>query len=552
MMIVAAGLLVVAPVSFAAQDAGAPAHDDVLMRALVDELDRSMKDLVLEDLERPYFIQYAAQDGVSFSISAKFGGLVRSSEDHTRTMGAGVRVGSMALDNTNVGWGVQPISLPLDDDYLALRHAIWLATDLNYKYAVEILARKKAYLKEHKIEDRPDDFTPAPVVKVIEPPGRLVVDRSRWEDNVKRLSAAFKKYHEIENANVSFYAGASTEYLVNSEGTRYRHGDTGIIIRIRAETRGAEGMELSDTRTYIGEQFDQIPPMDDMLADIDTMCADLIAGAKAPMIEHYAGPVLFEPAAAAKMFESLLASELCAKPVTIGRFGGDDTMERKIGLRILPRGFQVFDDPNPKFLEETLLAGAYKYDDEAVRVGRVNLVEDGKLNTLLASRAPSRKIKQSTGHGRGPYGDASAHVGCLYFQDDDAISADELKAELIETAAGEGLEYGLRIAAMGERGYGSLGEPLYVYKVYVADGREEPVRGLKFLPVEIRSLKDIMAAGTDRVVYNSMGGVLSSFVAPAVLFEELELTKIEQQFETLPILKSPATRKEKKDDSADN
>ncbi len=541
----AAGLVVFAWAALVGAEDYALPDNDVLMRALTDELDRSMKELVLEGLGRPYFIQYVVEDAISLNVSAQLGDLVRSNEDRSRTLGTRVRVGSMELDNSNVGYGGRSMPLPIDDDYLALRHAIWLATDTEYKYALEVLAWKEARLKERKIEDRPDDFTPAPPTILIEPPGRITFDRKSWEDNVRKLSARFKAYPQIEDSGVSLFIGASNGFVVNSEGTRYRHGDTGILVTVHASLRGKEGMRQADSRTYLGEQVDQIPSLEKILADINTMCADLIAGAQAPMIDHYVGPVLFEPRAAGKVFESLLAPHLSAKPVTVGG-GGNDMMEKKIGLRILPRSFQIYDDPGPKFFEDEVVAASYKYDDEAVPAQRVNLVENGILKTLVASRTPSRKIKRTTGHGRGRYGGASARVGCLYIQDDEAVSPEEIKAELIQAARDEGLEFALRVAAMGRGGFRSLGKPLYAFKVYVEDGHEEPVRGLKFLPVEIRSLKDILAATNQRPVYNSLGSVLTSFIAPAVLFEELELTKVEQQFDTLPILKSPATREKKK------
>ena len=87
-----------------------------------------------------------------------------------------------------------------------------------------------------------------------------------------------------------------------------------------------------------------------------------------------------------------------------------------------------------------------------------------------------------------------------------------------------------------------LGDPILAYKVYVEDGREELVRGLEFLPVETRALKHILAAGSERKVYNSTSGTSTSVISPAVLFEELELTKSEEELDKLPILKSPATR----------
>lgn len=528
-----------------AQHAGAIPDTDVLMRALSDELERSMTDLKLEGLQKPYFIQYNVEDRVTFSIDATFGGLTRSDTERQRQLGATVRVGSMELDNTNLGLGPRPVSLPIDDNYLALRQMIWLTTDAEYKLAAELLARKQAYLKERKIEDRPPDFSPAEPIKQIDPSSEIAVDRTLWENHVRRLSAEFKKHQDIEDSSVSFWAGAVNAYIVNSEGTRYRKRDTGIGVTISAEVRGAEGMEISDRRIYLAEQFNQLPSIDAMLSEIDRMCADLRATAAASMGDHYSGPVLFSAEAAGEAVASLLAGDLASKPVRLGGFGSDDTMEKKIGLRILPRSFQVYDDPREKFYEKALLAGSYLVDDEGVPAQRVTLVENGILKTLVGSRTPSRKIRTATGHGRGRLGSTESGAACLFIEDKNAIADDQLIAELVQAAKDEGLEYGLYVKALSGGGFGSLSAPLYAYKVYVGEGRQEPVRGLAFLPVEMRSLKYILAAGTKRAVYNSSGSPLVSVVAPALLFEELELTRVEQQFDTLPILKSPAKREKK-------
>ena len=189
------------------------------------------------------------------------------------------------------------------------------------------------------------------------------------------------------------------------------------------------------------------------------------------------------------------------------------------------------------------MAGAYEYDDEAVPATRVKLVEKGVLKNLVSGRAPTKKVTRSTGHARSTgLADARATIGCLYITDHNGLSADELRAELIQAAKDEGLEYGLRIMSKDQGGYGSLGSPIYAYKVNVEDGREEPVRGLEFLSVETRALKRILAAGTQRQAYNSLSGIGRSIICPAILMEELELKKLTEEFDILPILEPPATR----------
>jgi hypothetical protein len=524
------------------------ADTDVVTGALVAELDRSMKNIVLGDLPRPYFIQYAAEDRVTCTLRASYGGITRFEEDRVRFGTSRVRVGSFTLDNTNVGAGVGGRALfPLDDDLTALRHAVWSMTDSDYKQALEILTRKQAYLRQKFIEDRPDDFSPAEPSRDREPLPTLAFDRAAWRRNVADLSGRFQRLPEIQEAEVSFLAGTSTQWLVNSEGTRLRRGDTGVLIEVRAETQADDGMKLTDRRSYLGLQVADLPPLEKMQSDVDEMGRQLLALRAAPILEHYSGPVLFEPQAAGVVFEAMLAEGLCARPLPLGETGsGDRSLEKKIGLRILPKSFLVYDDPTEEYLDGKVLAGAYTYDDEGVKASRVTLVENGILTTLLAGRAPTKKIKHSTGHGRAAgFSAPSAAIGCLYISSSDGLSADELKSELIQAAKDEGLEFGLRVESLSpdnEDAPGDIPNPIYLYKVYVADGREELVRGMEFLPVEVKSLKRIIAAGRDRKVHNTISGVSTSLIAPAVLFEELELNKIEQEFDKPPILPSPLTR----------
>ena len=93
--------------------------------------------------------------------------------------------------------------------------------------------------------------------------------------------------------------------------------------------------------------------------------------------------------------------------------------------------------------------------------------------------------------------------------------------------------------------------PLRVYRVY-QDGKEEIVRGLRFRALNVRSLKDIVAAGDDMNVFNypengqpfALIGAGSetaetSVVAPSLLIDDLELVRIEDEQPNLPIVPAP-------------
>ena len=543
-MAVLGGLMLAMPMPVQAGGVTLP-DNDTLMRALVDEMDRSLEELSLKDLARPYLIQFRVEDRVGLSMSAQYGGLTSENKLRSRSLSTRVRVGGYELDNTNFmqpyGWGG---ALPIDDNYEALRHAIWLTCDTDYKRGVEILTRKEAYLKtKSEDEERPADYTKAEPVVHIDPSAEIAYDEDDWRRRIIELSARFQKYPEIQDSNVSFAAGVVNSYVVNTEGTRLRRADTGVFVTISADLQAADGMYIADELIYIEESVDRLPSLEEMLADVDKMCGKLIETSKAEILEHYVGPVLFEPVAAGQVFDSMLADQFAAQPVPLGRGSRpEDSMERKIGIRILPRTFNVHDDPTEKRFEDRILAGWYDYDDEGVATGRVQIVEKGVLKNLVAGRAPTKKIKGTTGHARASgFRDPVAHVACLYFEDEEGLGDDELKQKLIEAAREEGLDYAIRIIGI-RGGGGSLGEPIHAYKVFVEDGRETPIRGVEFLPVQVRSLKRILAAGKKREVYNRMGAMGRSVIAPAIIAEELELTKIEEEKDRLPYLDSPAMR----------
>jgi len=117
--------------------------------------------------------------------------------------------------------------------------------------------------------------------------------------------------------------------------------------------------------------------------------------------------------------------------------------------------------------------------------------------------------------------------------------------ELRRLADDFGLDYGLMVTRLEEQRYSMpfqssftgfdpsvqlLSAPLAVYKVYVEDGRMEPVRGLVFDEVTVRSMRDVGMLGDDPRLTNLRLGSLSSavmisgsIITPSILVEEMDL-----------------------------
>ena len=190
--------------------------DDVLLRAMRDELQRSRQLRVVgaggDDI--PYLISYTISDQSDFSVSASLGSITNSNRSRYRIPGIEVRVGSYDFDNTgHVYSGLYSGSRfdsepwPLDDDYQALREALWLATDHAYKAAVESIARKRAALSNvaeslEKLADYSNSESVTSIAKIS--PRKM--DDGQWQARIAKLSGIFKAYPEILASGVEFNA----------------------------------------------------------------------------------------------------------------------------------------------------------------------------------------------------------------------------------------------------------------------------------------------------------------------------------------------------------
>jgi hypothetical protein len=140
------------------------------------ELERSKSKLKLEGMAVPYYIDYRVIDINGCVAEAVFGAVRANIPVRLRFLRVVVRVGDYKQDSF-FGQGIGVLDfMPLDDNLLALRHQIWLATDKAYKDATEALAAKQAQLKQYSVDQPVDDFAHAEPVLSIGPLAKLDSD----------------------------------------------------------------------------------------------------------------------------------------------------------------------------------------------------------------------------------------------------------------------------------------------------------------------------------------------------------------------------------------
>src|SRR5579864_7154274 len=256
--------LAVSPFGVAAQQKQLPAEaiSDPILRALQGELTRSKSQLKMENVDSPFYIEYRVFDVEQFDASAAFGALREQNRTRLRLLRAVVRLGDYKLDSFfNAGQGVSDI-LPLDNDELAIRHQVWLATDQAYKRASEAFSNKKAQLKQLNIEQPVDDFAKAEPIVSIGPVAKLDADPAQWMRMLESATSVYRNDPQIQSFSGNMNFTVFTQYYVNSEGTITRGGSTHFQVLLSAMAQAPDGMRLERSPQYTADHIEELPTPD--------------------------------------------------------------------------------------------------------------------------------------------------------------------------------------------------------------------------------------------------------------------------------------------------
>jgi predicted Zn-dependent protease len=562
-----------------------PADDDVVLKAMRDEMARSKQLSAINGQDPAYFFSYDLTDSETLTVRATLGSSYVVSRDHQRIPSIEVRVGTYDFDNTDHvasgrssgarldgGW-------PLDDNYNALRECFWLATDFAYKSAIESMGRKRASLKNAAgAPDSLPDFAKTDPVVSLPKVGHRKIDDDQWAGRVAKLSGAFSTVPEVINSAVDLQVIDGITELVNSEGTAIRYNDRVNLLTAQAEGQAPDGMLIHDALAIQSLDLDKLPSEADMRKSVSDVADHIRALVHAPMGEDYTGPVLFEPAAGAQLLAQLVGDNLriprkpLADPGARVNFNPGE-FESKIGSRVLPDWFDVTDDPTQAAWNGKPLIGFYEFDLEGVRPKPVPVIQKGVLKSFLTTRQPIKGFPASNGHARltGNYGASGAAISNLIFKANQTMPMADLKKRLIDMTQEQGKPYGILVRKLdfpfsqGVGEYQALAQasaqsggsarpvspPLLIYKVY-KDGREELVRGMRFRGMSTRSLRDIDAASQESALFDyvnngapmaimGVGGYLSAtaVISPGLLFDELELEHPQEQLPKIPVVPPP-------------
>ena len=297
---------------------------DSVLKAMVEELDRSFKKLKNAEKAPLYFLQYEIFDKSSYWVSSNLGAITDESDSgSSKALTVDARVGSPMLDNTHEIKGkearsrgansknIGSIQIPLNDEN-AIKAKIWKLTDKAYKKALDrylkVAMNKQVTAKE---EDKSGDFALNKKPNIFyERVNLSQIDRGKVKKIIKRLSAKFKKHDFIINSSIGFYARNINKYIVNSEGSKIVMGNNYITIFCNLGARTKDGMDLSRNKNYNFDDFKDMPSEEKLSQDLDILIEELEKLTKAKDQEPFTGPAILDNKSAAVFFHEIFGHRI--------------------------------------------------------------------------------------------------------------------------------------------------------------------------------------------------------------------------------------------------
>jgi predicted Zn-dependent protease len=535
----------------------------VLLDTMTQELNRNFTVLKDKADPAPYFLSYEVTELDYQSISATLGTITGDDHGKTRALDVSVRVGSPQMDNYrrirgDRGQFTSGALLSYEDNPNAIKRRLWLETDRAYRSAAERFIRIKTNTQvKVAAEDDSADFSPAKRATFEEDPPALQFDTAEWTARIRKLSDRFRNYPGVLTSHVGFSAQTDMRYLVNTEGSRIRHGRGFARVMISASAKAADGADLNTFETFEAVDAAGLPDEKKIAAAIDRVATDLTNLLRAPDAEPFVGPAIFSGRAAGVFFHEIFGHRVEGHRQKDESEG--QTFTRSVGTKVLPDFLTVVFDPTRKQAAGIDLNGWYEYDDEGVKGQKVVAVDKGVLKTFLMSRSPIKGFEESNGHGRRQPGlEVVSRQSNLIVESSHAVPEAQLREMLLAEVKRQNKPYGLFFQDI-TGGFTTTGRsglqafkviPVIVYRIY-ADGRpDELVRGADIVGTPLASFSKILATGNKPEVFNGYcgaesGNVPVSAVSPSILVSEIEIEKKAKSNDRPPLLPPPTTLENK-------
>ena len=429
--------------------------DDVILKAMKTEIDRSLKEFKRDSLARPFFINmYSDEKDLEYSYLTSFGKENKEELNQRKSVNANsmVLVGNYHRTqdfNGNTGG----FSLPLDSNERAIRTSIWMNLDRMYKSAARNYVDKMAWLKQEnnsKEELALDDFEKRE-------PTILIKDISKENYNfkpIKNLSLKISKLLTdrvkqekliVEGLTTTFRFSRNISRYYDTEGSTYRYPELNGTFNIRLNGVNEKGVDVFAYRAFRMNSLNSFPDY----SELENAVKEIIEEYKVKFTtedqdDPYMGPLLIVDGQVESVVNQIVNS-LYTSPKT--KFSNGNHYQNLPGVRIISKQLSL----RVNYGENAQKLKGVKRDLSPIDIQAVippdslQLIQDGILKNMLTSRQPVKKFPQSNGNVKN-----RQINGVITFTGNQSYSYEDLKKLLIDEARLQGLEYAYIINSDGK------------------------------------------------------------------------------------------------------
>ena len=477
--------------------------DDVIFKAMEDEMQHSMDSLRQPDGSAPFFLDYNIRRTASSHIESSLGSCRRFDSDGIRNSGI---ISVIAGDEMNTSYNLfnlgTEFQLPDELSYNHIRRELWSRTDRQFRNAVENYTGRERRAKEFIDQGLPEwPRLPARDIREESALGNCHGDADSLRVIADRMSAVFRKYPELLDTHVSIDQKYSDTYRMTSDGLRLRKPQKEISITAYAYVRTPDGKLLRETSYMKAYDLADLPTLNSLISDMENFAQHTIQLGQDSEAEEreYVGPVMLEDNAVsnALLLDGAMKRDIGSHIHSFLKLSSReyDNSYRNLGKKVVSKNISVWQLGNDSVYQGHRLLRYQKYDADGVQSFTQELIRRGVLVNQLAGRIPSPKTPTSTGNeyfeedfrrSLGTHPTRYGH-GVLRISFEKTMTHKKLIRKLIKMAKEQGLDYAYILKSMG-----------HIVQVNVKTGKMKELRSKgNCAPSRLELMEDIIASSEE-------------------------------------------------------
>ena len=491
-------------------------EDDVVLQAMKSEVERSKTGLKKDSLAQPFFISLLVEEtDLEYSYTTSFG----QENDEILNKRISRKASPMLLVGSyhrtqNFRGSSNIFSLPAADDEVAIRSAIWMNLDNEYKSAAKNYVDKMAWLKQEKLteeelamddfekrsattlfeEAKKEEFDFEPIKKASLQAGKLLTDKVKKEKLI------------VENLRTSFRFSTELNRYYDTEGSMYKYPSRNGSFNLSISGVTEEGEDVSAYKSFRMNDLSKFPTWKELEKAMNEIVEEYqLKYVTRKDDDPYMGPVLIVDGQVEEISRQVI-NNLFTSPKT--RYSNGNHYQNLPGVRVISKHLSL----SVNYGKDAQNMAGVKRDFAPIDVQAVIppdsllLIQNGILNNMLTSRQPVRKFLKSNGNTK----NGNQLEGVVTLSGNERYSYDEIKKMLIDEAKLQGLEFAYIINSDNK----------LHRKVNVETGEEIPFVASINLGHTMKTMRRVL--GVEKNTASSSDGTVR--FPKSILLEDAEIT----------------------------